>query len=166
MPQIHFLLHFLSYIRYKYHAMDITINTPAILFPAISLVLLAYTNRFLGLASVARKLHEEYNKKIENKKLHTQIKSLRYRIVLVRRMQFMGVISFLLCIVAMFFIYIDRIQIANVIFGVSLVCFAISLIISLIEISLSTKALDNELSDMEDLESKGIVDYIKQKMEE
>lgn len=166
MPQIHFLIHFPAYFRFKYHAMDITINTPAILFPAISLVLLAYTNRFLGLASVARKLHEEYNKKIENKKLHPQIKSLRYRIVLVRRMQFMGVISFLLCIVAMFFIYIDRIQIANVIFGISLISFAISLIISLIEISLSTKALDIELSDMEDLESKGIVDYIKQKMEE
>lgn len=146
--------------------MDITINTPALLFPAISLVLLAYTNRFLGLASVARKLHEEYNRKGENKKLHTQIKSLRYRIVLVRRMQFMGVISFLLSIVAMFFIYIDQIQMANLIFGISLVCFGISLIISLVEISLSTKALDIELSDMEDLESTGIVHYIKQKMEE
>lgn len=146
--------------------MDITINTPAILFPAISLVLLAYTNRFLGLTSVARKLHEQYNQNIENKKLHTQIKSLRYRIVLVRRMQFMGVISFLLCIMAMFFIYVNQINTANIIFGASLICFSISLIFSLIEITQSTKALEIELSDMENIEHSSIVDYIKQKIEE
>jgi hypothetical protein len=146
--------------------MDITINTPAILFPAISLVLLAYTNRFLGLTSVARKLHDQYNEKLDNKKLHTQIKSLRYRIVLVRRMQFMGVISFLLCIVSTFFIYIDQIHIANLIFGASLVSIFISLIFSLIEITQSTKALEIELSDMEDIEHASIVDYIKQKIEE
>jgi len=146
--------------------MDITINTPAILFPAISLVLLAYTNRFLGLASVARKLHEQYNHKIENKKLHNQIKSLKYRIVMVRRMQFMGVISFLLCIVATFFIYIDQMLVANLVFGSSLVSFSISLIFSLIEISLSTKALEIELSDMEGLDEPSLVDYIKKKIEE
>jgi hypothetical protein len=146
--------------------MNITINTPAILFPAISLVLLAYTNRFLGLTSVARKLHEEYLQNKENKKLHTQIKSLRYRIVLVRRMQFMGVISFLLCIVAMFFIYVNQINTANIIFGTSLVCFSISLIYSLIEITQSTKALEIELSDMENIEHSSFVDYIKQKIEE
>lgn len=146
--------------------MDISINTPAILFPAISLVLLAYTNRFLGLTSVARKLHEEYLQNKENEKLHTQIKNLRYRIVLVRRMQFMGVISFLLCIVAMFFIYINQINLANLIFGTSLVCFSISLIYSLIEITQSTKALEIELSDMENIEHASFVDYLKQKIEE
>jgi hypothetical protein len=146
--------------------MDISINTPAILFPAISLVLLAYTNRFLGLTSVARKLHEEYLQNKENEKLHTQIKNLRYRIVLVRRMQFMGVISFLLCIVAMFFIYINQINWANLIFGTSLVCFSISLIYSLIEITQSTKALEIELSDMENIEHASFVDYLKQKIEE
>ena len=146
--------------------MDITINTPAILFPAISLVLLAYTNRFLGLAAVARKLHEQYNQKIENKKLHTQIKNLRYRILLVRRMQFTGVISFLLGIVSTFFIYIDEMIIANLIFGASLICFSISLIFSLIEIAQSTKALEIELSDMAGIEHSTIVDYIKQKIDE
>ena len=146
--------------------MDISINTPAILFPAISLVLLAYTNRFLGLTSVARKLHEEYLQNKENEKLHTQIKNLRYRIVLVRRMHFMGVISFLLCIVAMFFIYINQINWANLIFGSSLVCFSISLIYSLIEITQSTKALEIELSDMENIEHASFVDYLKQKIEE
>jgi hypothetical protein len=146
--------------------MDISINTPAILFPAISLVLLAYTNRFLGLTSVARKLHEEYLQNKENEKLHTQIKNLRYRIVLVRRMQFMGVISFLLCIIAMFFIYINQINWANLIFGSSLVCFSISLIYSLIEITQSTKALEIELSDMENIEHASFVDYLKQKIEE
>jgi hypothetical protein len=146
--------------------MDISINTPAILFPAISLVLLAYTNRFLGLSSVARKLHEQYNEKVDNKKLHAQIKSLRYRLVLVRRMQFMGVISFLLCIISTFFIYIDTIKIANMVFGASLISFSISLIFSLIEISQSTKALEVELSDMEGIEHHNFVDFIKQKIEE
>ena len=42
--------------------MEITFNTPALLFPAISLLLLAYTNRYLALANLIRKLHDEYMK--------------------------------------------------------------------------------------------------------
>lgn len=129
--------------------MDITMNTPALLFPAISLILLAYTNRFLGLAGVARQLHDRFLLNKIDKNIQTQIKNLRTRIILVRRMQFMGVISILLCIISMLFIYIDRVDIANYFFGTSLVCFSVSLIFSLIEITLSTKALELALSDME-----------------
>jgi hypothetical protein len=128
--------------------MNITINTPALIFPAISLVLLAYTNRFLGLSSVVRKLHENYLLNKDNQKLQIQIKSLHYRIKLVRRMQFFGVISILLSIICMFFIYIDFMKIANYIFASSLLSFAVSLILSLIEITQSTKALEIELNDM------------------
>ena len=71
--------------------MDITINTPALLFPAISLIMLAYTNRFMALSSVVRKLHDEYQTSKENKNLQQQIKNLQHRIKLVRRMQFFGV---------------------------------------------------------------------------
>lgn len=131
--------------------MDITVSTPALLFPAISLILLAYTNRFLGLAGVARQLHDRYLANELNKKVHSQIKNLRTRIILVRRMQFMGVISILLCIISMFLIYIDRVEIANYFFGFSLISFAISLIISLVEITQSTKALELELSDIENI---------------
>lgn len=127
--------------------MNITINTPALLFPAISLVLLAYTNRFLGLSSVVRKLHESYLLNKNDEKLQNQIKNFHYRIKLVRRMQFFGVISILLSIICMFFIYINWVNIANYIFGLSLLSFALSLVFSLIEITQSTKALEIELKD-------------------
>lgn len=135
--------------------MDITINTPALLFPAISLVMLAYTNRFMTLSSVVRKLHDEYLQgNRQNKNLHLQIKNLQYRIKLVRRMQFFGVMSFLCALISMFFIFINKLEIAKVIFITCTVLFAISLVISLNEIMRSTRALELELSDMEEGEQK------------
>ncbi|MFZ4613486.1 MAG: DUF2721 domain-containing protein [Bacteroidia bacterium] len=145
--------------------MEITLNTPALLFPAISLVLLAYTNRFLGLSSLVRTLHEKYLTNKENNNLHQQIKSLRYRIKLVRRMQLFGVLSFLSAIVCMFLIFKNELYAASLVFGVSLISFSISLIFSLVEITQSTKALEIELSDMEDIENNNLVDYIKNKFE-
>ena len=145
--------------------MEITLNTPALLFPAISLVLLAYTNRFLGLSSLVRTLHEKYLTNKENNNLHQQIKSLRYRIKLVRRMQLFGVRSFLSAIVCMFLIFKNELYAASLVFGVSLISFSISLIFSLVEITQSTKALEIELSDMEDIENNNLVDYIKNKFE-
>jgi uncharacterized membrane protein YbhN (UPF0104 family) len=145
--------------------MEITLNTPALLFPAISLVLLAYTNRFLGLSSVVRTLHEKYLANKENKSLHQQIKSLRFRIKLVRRMQLFGVLSFLLAIICMFLIFKEFTYHASIVFAISLISFSVSLILSLIEITQSTNALEIELSDMENLDDKNIVDYIKNKFE-
>jgi hypothetical protein len=145
--------------------MEITLNTPALLFPAISLVLLAYTNRFLGLSSLVRTLHEKYLTNKENNNLHQLIKSLRYRIKLVRRMQLFGVLSFLSAIVCMFLIFKNELYAASLVFGVSLISFSISLIFSLVEITQSTKALEIELSDMEDIENNNLVDYIKNKFE-
>jgi uncharacterized protein YjaG (DUF416 family) len=145
--------------------MEITLNTPALLFPAISLVLLAYTNRFLGLSSLVRTLHEKYLINKENNNLHQQIKSLRYRIKLVRRMQLFGVLSFLSAIVCMILIFKNELYAASLVFGVSLISFSISLIFSLVEITQSTKALEIELSDMEDIENNNLVDYIKNKFE-
>ena len=143
--------------------MDITINTPALLFPAISLVMLAYTNRFMTLSSVVRKLHDEYQNNQSNKNLRLQIKNLQYRIKLVRRMQFLGVMSFLFAISCMYLIYIDEMYFAEIAFALSIILFALSLIISLLEIQRSTKAMELELSDMEGLESEGFVDDIKKK---
>jgi hypothetical protein len=39
---------------------QLSLTTPALLFSAISLLLLAYTNRFLAYASVVRNLHARY----------------------------------------------------------------------------------------------------------
>ncbi|WP_421873235.1 DUF2721 domain-containing protein [Marinoscillum sp.] len=128
--------------------MEVTLTTPALLFPAISLLLLAYTNRFLAIANIIRQLHSMY---LENPKsiLEGQLKNLRLRLFLIRAMQFMGVASLFLCVLAMFFIYLKIGQWGSYIFGVSLVFLLLSLFISLREIQLSTKALEIELSDME-----------------
>lgn len=128
--------------------MQITLTTPALLFPAISLLLLAYTNRFLAIATLIRQLHRSY---LENPKsvVEGQLKNLRKRLFLIRAMQLFGVMSLLLCVLAMFFIYLKVGEWGSGIFGISLVLLLLSLVISVREIQLSTKALDLELSDME-----------------
>jgi hypothetical protein len=132
--------------------MEITFNTPALLFPAISLLLLAYTNRYLALASLIRKLHDEYMKGEKKTHLLNQIKILRVRINMVRQMQALGVFSFLCCVVTMYSVYKQWGQLTSYVFAASLLSLLASLIISLLEISQSTKALEWELSDMEELE--------------
>jgi Protein of unknown function (DUF2721) len=132
--------------------MEITFNTPALLFPAISLLLLAYTNRYLALANLIRKLHDEYMRGEKTNHLLQQIKILRIRINLVRQMQFLGVFSFLCCVITMYSIYEGWSRVITISFAISLVSFLASLVLSLIEITQSTKALEWELSDMEELE--------------
>lgn len=83
--------------------MELSINTPALLFPAISLVMLAYTNRFLALSNRVRTLHDKYREQDEKGIIHGQIKNLRYRLKLIKHMQTLGVLSFLFCIACMFF---------------------------------------------------------------
>jgi len=131
--------------------MEISINTPALLFPAISLLLLAYTNRFLAIANLVRKLHDEYNKESNRRTLLQQMKNLRRRLNFIRYMQGLGVFSFLLCVVCMYSIYNGWHQIAKYVFALSLISLLISLIIMLVEIWFSTKALELELSDIEEL---------------
>lgn len=128
--------------------MQITLTTPALLFPAISLLLLAYTNRFLAIATLIRQLHKSYLNDPKSV-LEGQLKNLRKRLLLIRAMQLFGVMSLLLCVLAMFFIYLKVGEWGSGIFGISLVLLLLSLIISVREIQLSTKALDLELSDME-----------------
>lgn len=145
--------------------MDISINTPALLFPAISLVMLAYTNRFLALSSRVRSLHDKYQNHEQKHIIHGQIRNIRYRLKLIKNMQALGVLSFLCCILCMYFIYMQYIFWAHAIFAFSLLSFAVSLAISLLEIQLSTKALELELSDMEGLEDPSVLEYLKKKFE-
>jgi len=146
--------------------MDISINTPALLFPAVSLVLLAYTNRFLALSNRVRSLHDKYLiNPTPNKSIHQQIKNLRYRLKLIKNMQTFGVLTFITSIFCIFFIYVDQMVVANVFFALALLSFTISLFLSLLEISLSNKAIEIELSDMEGLEDPSVIDYLKSKFE-
>src|SRR3982751_3269240 len=128
--------------------MEITINTPALLFPAISLLMLAYTNRFLALASLIRNLHSKYKDHSDKEGVLRQIKNLRLRLRLIRLMQWFGVLSLFLCVLSMFFIYIGVTMMAGFFFASSLITMLTSLFLSLSEIQRSTKALEIELSDM------------------
>jgi hypothetical protein len=144
--------------------MNLSINTPALLFPAISLIMLAYTNRFLALANLVRNLHAKYTNETKDVVIHRQIKTLRYRLRLIKNMQAFGICSFISCIICMFFIYTGREITAEILFALSLVFFIASLSLSLTEIILSTKALELELSDME-LNDPSLVQYIKNKFD-
>ena len=142
--------------------MDITINTPALLFPAISLIMLAYTNRFLALANVIRNLHDRYKGREpkEAALLYAQIKNLKFRLRLIKNMQIFGVLSFTFAIVSMYFIYREEMNIAEFTFATALILFCASLFLSLIELINSTRSLEIELSDMAGLEDS-ILDYLK-----
>ena len=128
---------------------DLTLTTPAVLFSAISLLLLAYTNRFLSLAALVRSLHARYKEKPDNI-LYGQIKNLRLRLSLIRHMQIYGLLSLLLCVVCMFLIYVGYMLIAIYVFGIALLLLIGSLGISAWEIQISVKALNIQLSDMEE----------------
>lgn len=132
--------------------MEISFNTPALLFPAITLLLLAYTNRFLAIANLIRKLHDEYITGKKRPELLAQLRNLKKRINYIRQMQALGVFSFLCCVGCMFSIYKGWSKAAEYIFAISLLSLLASLIISLVEIFLSTRALELELSDIEELE--------------
>lgn len=127
--------------------MDLT--TPALLFPAISLLLLAYTNRFLVTAQLIRQLHVKYKDEAARDEVTRQISNLRQRVLLIQRMQAMGVVSFLLCALSMLLVFIELIPIAKVIFGLSIFMLVLSLLVSLHEITISTKAIEIEMEDME-----------------
>ena len=131
--------------------MELSITTPALLFPAISLMMLAYTNRFLAIANLIRNLHAKYKQFPDEKHILQQIRNLRIRIRLIRAMQAMGVLSFLFCVVCMFTIFRGWEQASIIVFAISIACFIFSLVASLIEITLSMRALEVELSDVEEL---------------
>lgn len=124
------------------------LTTPALLFPAISLLLLAYTNRFLVISQLIRRLHGEYRDDKRDMVLR-QIANLRKRITIIRQMQALAVSSFLLCAIAMFLVFIHLQLIAQIVFGISLFLLALSLLFSLYEISISTRAIEIELEDIE-----------------
>lgn len=134
--------------------MQISITTPGLLFPAISLMMLAHTNRFLALASLIRNLNDRYREQPDQAHILVQIKNLRSRLRMIRSMQIFGLLSFLLCAVCMACIMWEWNIAANILFGISLASFGASIIVSLSEILLSMKALEAELQGMETISAK------------
>lgn len=128
--------------------MQITVTTPALLFPAISLFMLAFTNRFLSLGSRIRELHDHFRQS-NDECVRKQIDNLRKRIHMTRRMQGYGVLSMLSCILSMVCLFESWIVAGQLFFSLSLVLLMLSLWISFLEIRISVKALDIMLEDME-----------------
>jgi hypothetical protein len=132
--------------------MRIEISTPALLFPAVSLLMLAYTNRFFGLAAIIRNLHRTHTEKPKPVYL-LEIKSMRRRMGLIRDMQSFGMFALILCMICMFLIFRGYNRAGELAFGASLICMLLSLIWALIEIRLSGRALDLHLQDLEEEET-------------
>lgn len=134
--------------------MDITLTTPALLFPTVSLLMLAYTNRFLTLATIIRSLHDRYHTNRDDNLLG-QIENLRYRVRLIRSMQIYGVLSLIFCVVSMFALFAGWIEGGQWSFAIALILMIVSLGISLRELQISGGALDLLLRDMEEHEKIG-----------
>ena len=131
--------------------MEMTVTTPSLLFPAISLLLLAYTNRFVVLANVIRQLSAA-KKSAKEDIIRRQVASLRARLHIIRLMQASGVLSFVVCTLAMFALFLGAVSTGKVLFGLSLVLLVVSLLFSLYEVHISTQAINIEIEtlDLED----------------
>ena len=127
----------------------LTLTTPALLFSAISLIMLAYTNRFLAYAAVIRNLHDIYLKRKEES-LIRQIKNLKLRLNLTRWMQIFGISSLLSCVLTMFLIYVHQQNMAIWVFGFALILLIISLALLIKEIQISAQALQYHIADIEE----------------
>ncbi|MFN2310672.1 MAG: DUF2721 domain-containing protein [Spirochaetia bacterium] len=129
--------------------MELQLSTPALLFPAISLLFLSYTNRFISYASLVRGLHEGWQNQ-KSPAIQVQISNLRHRLQLIRHMQVAGAASLLFCVGSMMALFFGALLIGEVLFGVSLVLMLISLALLIRELQISLNAIDVQLKDMEE----------------
>ncbi|MDX1333229.1 MAG: DUF2721 domain-containing protein [Robiginitalea sp.] len=127
--------------------MELTLSIPALLFPAISLSMLAYNARYLAIAALIRQLHGQYREKATDV-LGKQVRLLTRRLEIIKQMQAVAILSFLLSALSMLLIYVQWMFWANLFFGISLFALIVSLLLSFIDVQLSTRALGIQLSDM------------------
>ena len=138
----------------KPQPMELQISTPALLFSAITLMMLAFTNRFLAIASLIRGLHKKFLENPDHEIIIEQIHNLKRRLSMIKYMQLCGVLSFLLCVICMYLIFMEVQPAADYVFIASMLSLLISLGISLVEIFISNQALELELQDMENVFEK------------
>ena len=129
--------------------MELALSTPSILFPAVSLLLLAYTNRFLAIAAIIRNLYARYQKE-GGQTIRLQIENLTARLSLIRKTQSLGVLSLLTCTLSVILLFLEFLFLGKLLFVISLLCMLSSLIYCLFEIQLSGRALEIELQAMRD----------------
>jgi hypothetical protein len=131
--------------------MEFTFATPALLFPAVSLLFISYTNRFISYADLVRRLHERWRSE-GSADVARQISNLRRRIVLIRNMQVSGALSLLACVVCMILLVFGLIVAAEALFAVALFAMLVSLGLLVVEVSISVRALEVQLRDLEEAE--------------
>ena len=129
---------------------ELSLTTPALLFPSISLLLLAYTNRYVAISTRIRALHTLY-KTEQTSGIIDQIKILKVRILLIRNMQLLGIASVFFAAFTMFLIYYELPDFSHLFFGLSLILMLSSLAVCGAEIYLSNRALLIQLKDIEHL---------------
>lgn len=129
--------------------MEFTIQTPTLLFSAISLLMLAYTNRFVVIANLIRELYAQHLKE-PSEVTANQLRNLRKRMRIIRNMQVFGAFSFFFSVLSLLFIFLQTVLIAELIFGLSLIMLLISLILLIMELNISVHALNIQLKDFED----------------
>jgi hypothetical protein len=128
--------------------MEFTFATPALLFPAVSLLFISFTNRFISYAELVRRLHEQWRTE-GSAAVAQQITNLRRRIVLIRNMQIAGALSLLSCVVCMILLFFGLTVAAETLFAVALFLMLLSLALLVVEVSISVRALELQLSDLE-----------------
>ena len=131
--------------------MRLNLTTPALLFSALSLLLLAYTNRFLALAGLIRNLHDRYQLKPEPK-IIGQLENLQRRMIIIRNMQALGISSLFLCVLSMFLLFANLAFVGEIVFGIALLLMMASLALSFREIQISIDALNLQVSDLRELQ--------------
>lgn len=127
---------------------EFSLVTPTLLFSAVSLIMLAYTNRFLSYAQLVWNLKDKYVKD-RSEVTAAQIANLRKMLNLTRSMQILGISSLFCCVVSMFFCFISLRVTAIIIFGIALLLLISSLGLSIRELVISTRALEIHLNDLE-----------------
>ena len=134
--------------------MEIQLTTPALLFSTVSLLMVAYTNRYLAIANLIRNLYDKYQDEHDDAVL-AQIRSLRTRISIIRYMQIIAISALLLSTVCMFELFAGLQQLATYTFELSIVLLSLSLVFAIAEVNQSNKALGLQLKDIEHEMSKG-----------
>lgn len=124
----------------------LTLTTPAVVFSTISLLLLAYTNRFTAIAGVIRELHEMKRER-DTEVISSQIDSLKKRVHIIKNMQFYGILSLFFCVFSMFLLFFNEQKLGEIAFAIALILLMISLALSAWEIKISVDALDLQLSE-------------------
>lgn len=128
--------------------MDFTLQTPTLLFSAISLLMLAYTNRFVVIANLIRELYAQHIKE-PSEITFEQLANLRKRMRIIRNMQIFGGISFFFSVLSLLLLFASLDLSAKIAFGISIIMLLISLFLLIMELQISVHALNIQLKDFD-----------------